>query len=662
MTGQHQLWTRKAFYSSGSGTNKLSFRYRFDDTSRGHAARDYFLRVQTASWPAKKVTVAHNSIILRNGVRITNVRPQEQKRDEHGVLVVDADGDPVMVSVGEYVNANLTHPNAGATVDPEVWLEFITRRDVDHDDTGPNREPSSISIQGPFVQEGPGVTAAVRVFLDLPAKEAFTVDYATEDFKACSGEEPYGGRCTATSGKDYTKASGTVRFAKGDTEKTISIAIEDDAIDEGPEPFFVRLSNVAEDLPNVEPGEIAVIASDGLGIVTIRNSDPIPLDWIARLGREVGGHAVDSLWSRLDSESETTEQRSAAQTQTGATEWNAGLDHDMTGFETPSGNLNVLEHLHLRFGEKTMHNGGITVWTNVAHSRFTADSERFAVSRGEVTTGFVGVDTQLRDDLLAGAMLSHSRATGELMHTTSEASGTARSTLVALHPYAAYEYAPESRLWGMFGIGHGTLHLEFDAGEQLQIYNTDLSYRMGALGLKAHLFETGGFKWSSKNDALWTRTTSKGGDGVKKDIKGDFWRVRTRIAIDRPINLERETWTPGVSIGLRHDGGDAENETAAELGARIGYSAGRLSSEIKTRKLVGADHDEWAISGTLQYQPPERRSGLHLGALSTTSRAACRSSCSTTICSRTRWAPNKASSASHWKRGTTSRCSNHSPS
>ncbi|MCY4505556.1 MAG: hypothetical protein OXG35_01140 [Acidobacteria bacterium] len=58
------------------------------------------------------------------------------------------------------------------------------------------------------------------------------MDYATEDE-------------TATAGADYTAASGTLTFASGETEKTVSVSTLPDLIDERQEVFRLNLSNAS---------------------------------------------------------------------------------------------------------------------------------------------------------------------------------------------------------------------------------------------------------------------------------------------------------------------------------------------------------------------------------------------------------------------------------
>ncbi|MBE9218975.1 esterase-like activity of phytase family protein [Dolichospermum flos-aquae] len=88
-----------------------------------------------------------------------------------------------------------------------------------------------ISINDVTVVEGSvDVNAVVTVTLSEASNTVVTVDYATS-----------GG--TATSGTDFTAATGTLTFAAGQTSKTITIPVRADAIAEADEKFTITLTN-----------------------------------------------------------------------------------------------------------------------------------------------------------------------------------------------------------------------------------------------------------------------------------------------------------------------------------------------------------------------------------------------------------------------------------
>ena len=78
------------------------------------------------------------------------------------------------------------------------------------------------------------------------------------------------------------------RVAAGELEKTVSVPIFDDVLDEGSETFTLRLSNARG----------AAIA-DGEATGTITNSDPLQTMWLARFGHTVAGQVTEAVSERL---------------------------------------------------------------------------------------------------------------------------------------------------------------------------------------------------------------------------------------------------------------------------------------------------------------------------------------------------------------------------
>ncbi|MDE0618171.1 MAG: hypothetical protein OXH87_11335, partial [Rhodospirillaceae bacterium] len=131
--------------------------------------------------------------------------------------------------------------------------------------------PVAVSVADARANEGPDAAVAFTVTLSRAAADTVTVDYATRDG-------------TATAGADYTFTRGTLTFAVGETEKTVSVPLLDDAHDEGEETFTLKLTGAAG----------AVIA-DGEATGTIVNSDPLQQVWLARFGRTVAIQTVEAL-------------------------------------------------------------------------------------------------------------------------------------------------------------------------------------------------------------------------------------------------------------------------------------------------------------------------------------------------------------------------------
>ena len=112
--------------------------------------------------------------------------------------------------------------------------------------------------------EGEDPSLDFVVTLAPAAAWTVTVDYATHDG-------------TATAGSDYTDTSGALTFAPGDTEKTVSVPVLDDTVQDTPETLTLRLSNAVPpyDTTSVNWGsrEQGVLVVDSVATGTIRNTE-----------------------------------------------------------------------------------------------------------------------------------------------------------------------------------------------------------------------------------------------------------------------------------------------------------------------------------------------------------------------------------------------------
>ena len=135
--------------------------------------------------------------------------------------------------------------------------------------------PVALSVADARVREASDVTLDFAVTLSRASRAPVSVAYATADG-------------SATAGSDYTATSGTLTFAAGETAKTVSVPVLDDAHDEGEETLTLRLSAATG----------AVIA-DGVATGTIENTDHMPAAWLARFGRTVTDQVLEAVEARL---------------------------------------------------------------------------------------------------------------------------------------------------------------------------------------------------------------------------------------------------------------------------------------------------------------------------------------------------------------------------
>ena len=128
-------------------------------------------------------------------------------------------------------------------------------------DIGAVEAERQLVIADTSVVEGTGgmSTAVFTVTLAPAGSQPVTVEYATADG-------------TAVAPDDYTASSGTLPFAPGETEKTISVPIVADDEDELDETFFVHLSNASNATILIGTAVATIIDDDGLPVLNINDA------------------------------------------------------------------------------------------------------------------------------------------------------------------------------------------------------------------------------------------------------------------------------------------------------------------------------------------------------------------------------------------------------
>ena len=469
------------------------------------------------------------------------------------------------------------------------------------------RGPAALSVADVEVHEGPGAVLAFAVTLDRATSAAVSVDYATSDG-------------TAQAGSDYTAASGSVTFAPGEMAKTVSVAVLDDSHDEGSETLTLTLTNPS-----------GAYLEDGTATGTITNTDHMPKAWIARFGRTVGTQVVDALTQRLDGAggshvtvaginligAKGEEPTLTGDDPFGLPEWAKNAEREADAQSITGEDLVLRSAFHLSSGGNAMQQGGgaFTAWGRVATAGFKAEEDDVTMD-GDVTTGLVGFDAEWERGL-AGIMLSQSSGDGSyrLDPAKGEDAGTVESSLTGVYPYARVDLNAKVSVWALAGMGSGELTLRQTGKKPMP---TDISMRMGALGVKGQVLDgsgPSGVALNVKSDAMWVGTKSeRSGDMIA--TQGDVMRLRLIIQGERTFEGgSGAAFTPSAEVGLRHDGGDAETGTGVEVGAGLRYSIGSVTIEARARTLLAHEasgYDEWGMSGAIRVTPAASGRGLTL--------------------------------------------------
>ena len=423
----------------------------------------------------------------------------------------------------------------------------------------------------------------------------------------------------------------------------------DDEWNEGSETLTLRLSNA----------EGASIA-DGEATGTITNSDPIQKMWLARFGRTVGSQVVDAVAERLGGPLAGAEVTLGGQrVDLARGEDGAALAEALTGlarilgaepgqgpdaqdrlsgadawpgtgpgaWERPGtgaspramSGRDVLLGSAFHLSRSAEDGGpGFAAWGRVTAGGFDAQEEHAqgpVGMDGEVTTGIVGADAAWAR-WLAGVAVSVSEGEGTYAYAE-VGSGTVESALAGVHPYARVEVNERVRAWGLLGFGAGEMTLRPEGRDPI---SADLDLRLGAVGARGALLEadeTGGVDLALEADAFLVRTESAPAPNTAATT-ADASRLRLALEGSRSFVLgDSAALTPGLEVGLRHDGGDAETGTGVELGGRIAYAnaVSGLSVEASARTLVAhedAGYEEWGASGSVRLDPGASGRGLSL--------------------------------------------------
>ena len=269
--------------------------------------------------------------------------------------------------------------------------------------------PARIQVKGARGREGKDTSLDFAVTLNRAAAHAVSVDYATVDG-------------TATAGADYTAVSGTLSFAPGETEKTVSVAILDDAVDEGKEKFKLTLSN---------PQGAFLRATHREAVGVIVNDDPLQKMWLSRFGRMVASDAVEAVTARLETPGDagshltvagqslpldgSGEGRAWAEAMTGfARHGLAGAEWHDPSAATGARSLTGRDLLYGTSFRAVLGSGAgsrFTSWGQGASvSRFSAGAPGLSLS-GDSATGSMGMDYE-RGRLLTGLAMTHSVGEG----------------------------------------------------------------------------------------------------------------------------------------------------------------------------------------------------------------------------------------------------------
>ena len=240
--------------NEGDGTNTVTFTVTLSNTSN--------LPVTVAYATANGTALAGADYVAQNGT--LTFAPGETSKTITVTILDDAvyEGpESFLVNLSAPTNSVILDGSGSATIKDDGTGTIVDPTPTDPP-PAPDDDRPKISINDPAeVNEGDGTnTVTFTVTLSNTSTLPVTVAYATANG-------------TALAGADYVAQNGTLTFAPGETSKTITVTILDDAVYEGPESFLVNLSDPTNSVI-LDGSGTATIKDDGTGTIV----DPTPTD------------------------------------------------------------------------------------------------------------------------------------------------------------------------------------------------------------------------------------------------------------------------------------------------------------------------------------------------------------------------------------------------
>ena len=501
--------------------------------------------------------------------------------------------------------------------------------------------PPGLAVADAEVEEAANARLAFAVTLSRAPSWTVTVDYATSDG-------------TAAAGSDYTATSGTLTFAAGETEKTVSVPVLDDAHDEGSETLTLTLTNPS-----------GAYLADGSATGTITNTDHMPQAWLARFGRTVADQVLDAVDARLREartagmsvslggqqiggaalKAEADGKSGAASDGTSASlfggtaaedaedtarlkalsDW---LSQETEEKDRSSSWSRTMTERELLMGSsfslaaQTDGGGFAGLWGRMAQTSFAGREGTLSLD-GDVTTGLLGADYAW-GRWMTGLVLSHSIGEGGYR---GETSGEIEATVTAVTPWARYTVTERLSVWGAAGYGGGELKLT--AGDDPAL-KTDLGMTLAAAGARGTLVGGDGPKLDAVGDVRLVRTTTARVSSVPASDGGNLasasaevTRLRLGLEGSWPLALgdvvlgKGAAVTPRLAIGVRQDGGDAETGLGADIGGGVTLAAPAQGLTVSLEGRGVLTHEaaglmDRGIAGSLAWNPPPTGRGPKL--------------------------------------------------
>lgn len=206
-----------------------------------------------------------------------------QRMDPSGAVNLDVNHTPVLVTI---VNDDPI---------PTIAIRDFQQVGVDNDN-----DPLT-----PLIYDE-NMPAHFLVTLSNPSQYTITVQWRTDAATTFQGANPDDAATpSGFPGADFVMANGTITFQPGETQKSFDVVVNDDALDENEESFFVDLYNPT--YAEIGDGRAYGLIADDDNLVSVYVVPVTPVDlshpFLTQVTEGNGGTTAVSFWVRLSAPS-----------------------------------------------------------------------------------------------------------------------------------------------------------------------------------------------------------------------------------------------------------------------------------------------------------------------------------------------------------------------
>ena len=452
-------------------------------------------------------------------------------------------------------------------------------------------EPPGLSIDdAPAVREGESAEFVVQ--LSASSDKLVTVAYETRDG-------------TAAAGFDYVVTEGTLRFAAGETNKTIAVPTLEDATAEETKGFTVQLR---------DPSGATV--ADGTATGTITDDDERRIEVVndvvlPEVGRALAFSAVrcriDQVLSGSAPRGPSTELSGhlTLSPEARSGQWAAPGVQSPTLVQAFEDSLFLMQSQEEEDGE-----GRFAAWWCPDYQNLGGGGRGGRITwDGAVSSWHAGADARIGPGLLAGVSFSRSRVSFDYQgggRNLDAGRGIYALGLVGIHPYLAWSVLPDLDVWGTVGHAWGDLRVvDAAAGNVL---TSPATLDSGVVGVSGRLLTRGATTLRLKGEWALAQMNVARASTAFAAATVDMQRLRMGAEVSYHHALSSgASLIPWGEVGLRHDGGDGEIGAGLELGGGLRHQNPEAGVTVEGHGRWLLIHRgtlrEWGVGGLVRFAP-----------------------------------------------------------